>query len=103
MSVPSLVDHAVPRADDGVTAREEDADATCAELCEQVAHAHRILVQRDGLLAFSVRRGDRLLDVRIAEHVVEPNEVWFVRVGPRGARGQYSSAENGIVRLGVPL
>jgi hypothetical protein len=48
-------------------------------MCEQGAHARRI-VPRDGLLAFVVRRGDRLWDDWLVEHILEPIEERLVRV-----------------------
>ncbi len=58
-------------ADAVVTAPEEDAGATYAEHCEQSAQGLRIF-QRAIFLVRTVRRSDRLWDLRLGEHVLEP-------------------------------
>ena len=51
-----------PSADTEVTAREENADATHAEIGKQVAHGLRI-APRDTPLVVSVRQVDHLRDI----------------------------------------
>ena len=69
----SFIDTAVPSADAVVAAWEEDADPSCTELCKQVAHGGCIF-HRKFLLVDTIRCVDRLWDVRLTQHVVEPRE-----------------------------
>ena len=82
----TVVGHAVPHTDSTIAAREEDADATRTELCEQFTHVRRI-VDRDSLLVVSVPHSDRLWYIRLVKHVVKPIEERLVHVRWRAVVG----------------